>query len=96
MGIEVPEEADPRDGISLSKAEFLDGIAVMRKVGFPSERDPEEAWTDFVGWRVNYERAAYALAAAIDAPPALWSGPRRRETPVIPPLRPPYGRPPTR
>jgi hypothetical protein len=35
MGIEVPEEADPRDGISLSKAEFLDGIAVMRKVGFP-------------------------------------------------------------
>jgi hypothetical protein len=88
MGIDVPDEPDPRGGISLTYEEFLDGIAVMRKVGFPIERDPAEAWTDFVGWRVNYERAA------VDAPPALWSGPRRHGAPAIPPLRPPYGRPP--
>jgi hypothetical protein len=94
MGIDVPDEPDPRGGISLTYEEFLDGIAVMRKVGFPIERDPAEAWTDFVGWRVNYERAAYAVAAAVDAPPALWSGPRRHGAPAIPPLRPPYGRPP--
>jgi hypothetical protein len=36
-------------GISLGYADFLDGIAVMRKVGFPIERDSEEAWTDFAG-----------------------------------------------
>ena len=56
---------------------------------FPLERPIEEAWLDFVGWRVNYEAAAYALAWAIDAPPALWSGPRRHEIETIAPLRPP-------
>jgi hypothetical protein len=95
MGIQVPDEPDPSRGISLSYQEFLDAVARMRKVDFPIERDPEEAWADFVGWRVNYERAAYAVAAAVEAVPALWSGPRRRPTPAIPPIRPPLGRPPT-
>src|SRR6266516_162574 len=94
MGIEVPDEPDPRAGISLTYQEFLDAVTRMRKVDFPIERDPEEAWADFVGWRVNYERAAYAVAAAVEAVPALWSGPRRRPTPAIPPIRPPLGRPP--
>ena len=41
-----------------------------------------------MGWRVNYEAAAYSLAWATDAPPALWSGPRRHEVQPIAPLRP--------
>jgi hypothetical protein len=45
----------------------------MREVGFPIERDPAEAWPHFIGWRVNYERAAYAVAATVYAVPALWS-----------------------
>jgi hypothetical protein len=94
MGIDVPEEPDPGGEISLSYQEFLDAIARMREVDFPVERDPSEAWPDFVGWRLNYERAAYALAAAVDAVPALWSGPRSRPTPPIPPIRPQRGRPP--
>jgi hypothetical protein len=65
----------------------------MREVDFPIERDPAAAWADFVGWRLNYEQAAYAVAAAVDAVPALWSGPRRRRTPPIAPIRPPLGRP---
>ncbi len=92
MGIPVPDEADPYGGISLTYQEFLDAVARLREVDFPIERDPAEAWPDFVGWRVNYEAAAYAVAAAVDAVPALWSGPRRRITPVIPPIRPPSGR----
>jgi hypothetical protein len=94
MGIEVPEEPDPAGRISLSYQEFLDAIGRMREVDFPIERDPADAWTDFVGWRINYEQAAYAVAAAVDAVPALWSGPRRRRTGAIPPIRPPLGRPP--
>ena len=94
MRIDVPDEPDPHAGISLSYQQFLDAVARMREVDFPIERDPEEAWVDFVGWRVNYERAAYAVAAAVDAVPALWSGPRRRPTQPIPPIRPPLGRPP--
>jgi hypothetical protein len=95
MGIEVPDEPDTSGGTSLSYPEFLSAVDRMRKVGFPIERDPADAWPDFVGWRVNYERAAYAVAAAVDAAPALWSGPRRRRTPAIAPIRPPRGRPPT-
>ena len=58
------------------------------EVNYPIERPLEDAWTDFLGWRVNYEAAAYALALTIDAPPALWSGPRRLEIEQIAPLRP--------
>jgi hypothetical protein len=93
MGVEVPEEPDPASGISLSYEDFLDAIARMREVDFPIEADPAEAWVDFVGWRVNYEQAAYAVAAAVDAVPALWSGPRRRHAHTIAPIRPPLGRP---
>jgi hypothetical protein len=94
MGTQLPEEADPNGMISLSYEEFLDAVARMREVNFPIERDPADAWPDFVGWRINYEQAAYSLAAAVDAVPSLWSGPRRRGTPAIPPFRPALGRPP--
>jgi hypothetical protein len=94
MGIQVPGEASPPSAISLTYEEFLGGIDRMRKVDFPLERDPAEAWPDFVGWRANYEHAAYAVAADIYAVPALWSGPRRPPIPAIPPYRPPLGRPP--
>src|SRR5216683_5110577 len=94
MGFDIPDEADPEAGISLTYAEFLDAVARMSEVKFPIERDLEQAWRDFVGWRVNYERAAFAVAAAVDAVPALWSGPRRYPGKPLPPIRPPLGRPP--
>jgi hypothetical protein len=88
LGFAIPDEADPNDGISLTYQEFLDALERLRIVDFPLERPSEEAWNDFVGWRVNYEASAYAIALAIDAPPALWSGPRRHPIPPIPPVRP--------
>jgi hypothetical protein len=87
-GVDIPEEADPEVGISLTYEEFVDAIDRLAVVDFPIERTAEEAWPDFVGWRTNYEAAAYALAWIIDAPPALWSGPRRHAIPPIAPLRP--------
>ncbi len=97
MGFAIPDEPDPEGGIRLSYDEFLDAVDRMRQVDFPIQPglDPAVAWLDFVGWRVNYEQAAYAVAEAIDAVPALWSGPRRnRATRPMPPIRPPLGRPP--
>ena len=88
IGIPIPLDADPSDGISLSYEDFLEAIERLRQVDFPVERPVEDAWADFLGWRVNYEAAAYALALATDAPPALWSGPRRHEIETIAPLRP--------
>jgi hypothetical protein len=95
LGVELPEEADPAEVVSLSYEDFLYGVHWMEKVGFPFSRQPAEAWPDFVGWRVNYERAAYAIAKRVDAVPTLWSGPRRHPTAPIPPFRPPTGRPPS-
>jgi hypothetical protein len=92
VGFNVGDEPDPSGGITITYEEFLDAIARMRKVDFPIEREAEEAWPHFVGWRVNYERAAYAIAHAVDAVPALWSGPRRLPDPPMPPFRPPEGR----
>ena len=95
MGISVPEEVGPGDHrISLTYQEFCEAVTRMRKVDFPIERDPEQAWPDFVGWRVNYEAAAYAVAYAVAAVPAMWSGPRRHRDAPIPPIRPQEGRPP--
>jgi hypothetical protein len=89
MGCDVPEMPNPAAGISLTYEEFLDGVKRLKEVGFTTERDPRDAWPDFVGWRVNYERAAYAIAVAVDAVPALWSGPRHYPSDPIPPYRPP-------
>jgi hypothetical protein len=94
MGFDTPEEPGPDATTSVTYAEFLDAVGRMREVGFPIERDPAQAWPDFVGWRVNYEPAAYAVAAAVYAVPALWSGPRRHPTTPIPPIRPGRGHPP--
>jgi hypothetical protein len=94
MNLKVPDSPDPADGITLTYEDFLEGVDTMRRVGFPIERDPAQAWPDFAGWRVNYEAAAYAIAKAIDAVPAKWSGPRRRLQEPIAPLRPAAGKPP--
>ncbi len=95
MGFDIADEADAEAGISLTYGEFLEAVNRMREVDFPIEREPAQAWPEFVGWRVNYERAAYAIAAAVYAVPAKWSGPRRYASAEIPPVRPGRGRPPT-
>jgi hypothetical protein len=97
MGFDIPVEPDPEAGIRITYEEFLEAINRLEEVDFPLEKGDrlEEAWADFVGWRVNYEEAAYAIAYAIDAVPALWSGPRRwKNWKPIAPFRPSLGRPP--
>jgi hypothetical protein len=89
LGADIPEEASPENGISLSYEDFLEGVRWMEQVGFPFTRKPDDAWPEFAGWRVNYEQAAYAVAERIDAVPALWSGPRRYPAKPVPPSRPP-------
>lgn len=87
-GFDIPSDPDPDAGVSLTFEEFSEAVERLRAVDFPLERLIEDAWLDFVGWRVNYEAAAYAIARSIEAPPALWSGPRRKPVPPIPPIRP--------
>jgi hypothetical protein len=42
----------------------------------PLVADRDQAWRDFNGWRVNYDRVLIALAGLVMAPPAPWSSDR--------------------
>lgn len=88
LGLPVDPDPDPDREILLSFEEFAEAVEQLAAVGFPMERDAAEAWPHFKGWRVNYERLAYALAYRVDAVPAPWSGPRRWPATVEPVRRP--------
>ncbi|MGB6581024.1 MAG: hypothetical protein WBF34_24250, partial [Streptosporangiaceae bacterium] len=78
LGIEVSDDPHPDDPLVLTQADFDEAIQHLAEAGWTFERAPEEAWMHFRGWRVNYETAAHGIAAHLDLPPALWSGPRAR------------------
>jgi len=94
LGLEVDLDPNPEGPIDLTFAEFDRAVTMLEAVGFATERNAEEAWVDFRGWRVNYESVAYRLADRFTVPPAPWSGQRRhmRSGPVEP-RRPPQRRP---
>ena len=84
----------PEDPIDLSFDQFEQAVSLLDDAGFPRERTAVEAWPDFHGWRVNYERLVYILADRLVAPPALWSGPRHGlEGIVYAPQRPRHRQP---
>ena len=87
-GITVNDDPQPSDPILLTRQEFDDAVAHVVDAGWLPERDLDEAWKHFHGWRVNYETAAYGLAYHLDVVPALWSGPRRDTTTGWTPRRP--------
>jgi hypothetical protein len=78
LGIQVSDDPHPDDPLVLTKADFDAAIQHLAEAGWTFERPPDEAWPHFRGWRVNYETAAHGIAAHLDLPPALWSGPRAR------------------
>ena len=89
VGLPYNADPTPEDPIQLTYDEFLLGVRRLEDAGFPMQRTPEEAWLHFRGWRVNYESLAYDLAERIVAPPAPWSGARKRLRGLeITPVRP--------
>jgi len=88
MRLDFDDEPEADQPVSVTRAEFGEALAMLREVGYPIERSDDDAWEHFRGWRVNYDRAALGIARAVDAPPALWTGPRRYPSVPVPPLRP--------
>lgn len=75
----IPNPQDPHfpaDPISISRAEFDEVLTRLSAAGLPLKADREQAWRDFAGWRVNYDRALVALSALVMAPYATWSSDR--------------------
>jgi hypothetical protein len=76
--LHIAFDADPLPlaGLRLTKEEFAAGYGRLEEVQFPLERDLEESWRNFQGWRVNYESIVDALTRLIMPPPAPWFLPR--------------------
>ena len=72
--LQIPHDADPLPtaGTRLTKEEFAEGFRRLEEVKWPAERDLDESWRNFQGWRVNYESIVDALTALTMPPPAPW------------------------
>jgi hypothetical protein len=94
LGWSYDADPMPDDPTELRPEEFAAAVDLLHNVGFATERDADEAWEHFRGWRVNYEDLAYRWANRVLAPPAPWSGTRTglREQNVAP-RRPPHRSP---
>jgi hypothetical protein len=77
FGIPLPHDPHfPDDPISISRAEFDATLSQLEAAGLPIKLDREQAWKDFAGWRVNYDRSLIALCTLVMAPFAPWSSDR--------------------
>jgi hypothetical protein len=72
--LQIPYDEDPlpTSTIRLTREEFRDGYRRLEEVEFPMERDFEESWRHFQGWRVNYESIVDSLTRITLPPPAPW------------------------
>ncbi|MDX1991305.1 MAG: hypothetical protein SF029_02890 [bacterium] len=80
----IQHNADPHypdEPISISREEYDEVYDALAAVGVPLKADRDQAWEDFAGWRVNYDRVLLRLAALTMAPYALWSS--DRSLPII-------------
>jgi hypothetical protein len=66
----------PGDTISVTREEFDAACRELADSQVPLKPDLDQAWHDFVGWRVNYDSVLLALCALTTAPTALWSADR--------------------
>lgn len=77
VGLTIDPDPRPDGLIELTFEEFEQAVTMLQTIGLATERDAEQAWEDFRGWRVHYEGVAYRLADRFTAPPSPWSGCRR-------------------
>ena len=69
-------DPDPTDPISVTRREFDLMCFELDAADVPMRDDRDLAWSDFQGWRVNYDTVLVALAKLINAPEGRWSSDR--------------------
>ncbi|MBI2710638.1 MAG: hypothetical protein HYX34_13250 [Actinobacteria bacterium] len=75
-GITYDAAPAPGDPISVERGEFDQLVGELRQAGVPLVEDLDQAWRDFAGWRVNYDRVLVTIAGFVMAPYAPWSSDR--------------------
>jgi hypothetical protein len=74
--IPYPPDPGPDDPVTITRDEWEQACAELESVGIPLKSDRDQAWRDFVGWRVNYDAVLVTLAGLLFAPFAPWSSDR--------------------
>jgi len=92
FGVPYDPDPAPTDPVSIAREEFDDACATLAGAGVPLKADRDQAWRDFVGWRVNYDAVLLTLAALTVAPYAPWSSDRSIRFRVRPLSRRPRSR----
>jgi len=85
---DLPNPQDPHypeTSICVERAEFNVVLDDLAEAGLPIKADREQAWQDFAGWRVNYDRTLILLCGLVMAPQASWSSDRAPKF-ALPPL----------
>jgi len=74
----VEPETDPTDRsqLAVSREQFDSLVDLLAAGGLHSEVDRDQAWSDFAGWRVNYDRAIEGLKVLVGDVPTHWDHPR--------------------
>ena len=86
FAIEFDEDPSPDGPISIGRDEFDDVVAWLAAAGVAMKADPDQAWADFVGWRVNYDRVLLILAELTMSPPTQWISDRSLARRYRPPI----------
>lgn len=73
---DIAHDTSSSGTISISRAEFDGACSQLEAGGVALKPDRDQAWRDFVGWRVNYDRVLLALCGLTMAPWAPWSSDR--------------------
>ncbi|MBI3745688.1 MAG: hypothetical protein HY264_04040 [Chloroflexi bacterium] len=72
-----PAQGDPT---SVTREKFDLAAFELEAAGLPLKEDRDQAFRDFNGWRVNYDRTLLAISRLIVAPVAHWNGTSERES----------------
>ncbi|MEZ5245199.1 MAG: hypothetical protein R2707_08900 [Acidimicrobiales bacterium] len=73
FGFAYDPDPQPTDAISITQREFDEIYERFAAAGMPLVADREQAWRDYAGWRVNYDRPLLSLASFVHAPPIPWA-----------------------
>ena len=82
FGFDYDDDPAPDAPISVARDEFDEVCNRMTARGVPLRVDREQAWKDFVGWRVNYDAVLLTLASFVMAPYTPWVSDRSPRTPL--------------
>jgi len=74
--VDFDPDPAPGDPITIRREEFDHLVNRLAEVGAPIRADREQAWRDYIGWRVNYDKALVGLAQVVMAPESPWSSDR--------------------